>query len=55
MDYQTFLVKARKRRDAMLRMFNAGKTLQEIGDVHGVTRQRVQQVLRSYGVKGRRS
>lgn len=42
------------RNEAMASMYMAGSTLQEIGDEHGVTRERVRQILASQGVSRRR-
>jgi len=42
------------RNEAMASLYLAGRTLQEIGDAHGVTRERVRQILASQGVSRRR-
>lgn len=41
-----------KRVLAIIELFTNGKTLQEIGDSYGITRERVRQILKRYGYKG---
>lgn len=42
-----------ERAKTMARMFRSGKTLQQIGDQYGITRERVRQILRTAGLKGK--
>lgn len=43
--HKQFLAQAAKRRQAAVRLYNKGKTQQEIADKYGVKRQRVSQWL----------
>lgn len=43
--------KISQRNQDIIAAFREGKTLQQIGTQYGVTRQRVQQILRRYGIK----
>jgi DNA-binding CsgD family transcriptional regulator len=43
-------ISAASRELAMCEMYRAGRTLQQIGDVFGVTRERVRQLIRPMGV-----
>jgi DNA-directed RNA polymerase sigma subunit (sigma70/sigma32) len=47
-------VKETHRNHMMVAKFLAGRTLQEIGDWAGVSRQRVQQILQSHGMSRER-
>ena len=38
---------------AMVRLFNNGKTLEEIGKLYGISRQRVSQIFKKAGYKVR--
>jgi DNA-binding transcriptional MerR regulator len=40
--------KSSERADAMVAMFSAGKTLNEIGQIFGITRERVRQLIKKY-------
>jgi hypothetical protein len=46
----TRLAKRKNRFRAMAVLYKSGKTLQEIGDIHGITRERVRQCLRYIAV-----
>lgn len=37
----------------MIRRYRDGETLQQIGDVYGITRQRIQQILAKHGITAR--
>ena len=36
----------------MCQLYRSGKTVQEIGDLYGVTRERVRQIIKPYGLDG---
>ena len=39
-----------KRNERMVTNYKSGKTLAEIGDVYGISKQRVQQILKCRGI-----
>lgn len=43
----------RERREAMAKLYSEGKTLREIGEAHGITRERVRQLIFSLGLTGK--
>jgi DNA-directed RNA polymerase sigma subunit (sigma70/sigma32) len=51
--YDRLLARLRRRERAMLGAYLDGATLAEIGAEHGVTRERVRQVLRTVGQRHR--
>lgn len=51
--YKEVLAGWRARREAMVEEYKAGDTLESIGKRHGVSRQRVDQVLKKFGVERR--
>lgn len=46
--YKKKLKEAKKRRERMFRLRDKGFTFQEIGDAFGISKQRVNQVLKRY-------